>query len=200
MRKNDISMVGKIHEHLQLHASQYKQKTQHPSRPLHKLITYFNSPRLKKTLSSTTAATQHTFPQTPHTVTTTGIKTNMRHIHTSIVSRHLATGGNNKILRTPPPHISSSEEILPTSLVEPLPNSEQINHTSSNHTYTKSTPKHPRTRHTSSLDLWTDPAGMTELLTRSTENWQVDHYRDDLTPPLTRVKGVGRQQHTVRPI
>ena len=26
---------------------------------------------------------------------------------------HLATRGNNKILRTPPPHISSSEEILP---------------------------------------------------------------------------------------
>ena len=37
----------------------------------------------------------------------------MRHIHTSIVSRHLATRGNNKILRTPPPHNSSSEERLP---------------------------------------------------------------------------------------
>ena len=37
----------------------------------------------------------------------------MCRIHTSIVSRHLATRGNNKILRTPPPHISSSEEILP---------------------------------------------------------------------------------------
>ena len=49
----------------------------------------------------------------PHTVTTTDIKTNMHHIHTSIVSRHLATRGNNKILRTPPPHISSSVEILP---------------------------------------------------------------------------------------
>ena len=36
----------------------------------------------------------------------------MRHIHTSIVSRNLATRGNNKILRTPPPHISSSEKIL----------------------------------------------------------------------------------------
>ena len=51
-------------------------------------------------------------PTDPHTVTTTDIKTNMRHIHTSIVSRHLATRGNNKILRTPPPHTSSSEEIL----------------------------------------------------------------------------------------
>ena len=48
----------------------------------------------------------------PNTFTTTDIKTNMRHIHTSIVSRHLATRGNNKILHTPPPHTSSSEEIL----------------------------------------------------------------------------------------
>ena len=51
-------------------------------------------------------------PTDPHTFTTTYIKTNMRHIHTYIVSRHLTTRGNNKILHTPPPHISSSEEIL----------------------------------------------------------------------------------------
>ena len=107
---HDETLTLPIHEHLQLHASQYKQKTQHPSHPLHKHTTYFNTPRLKKTLFLTTAATQQTFP---HTVTTTDIKTNMRHIHTSIVSRHLATRGNNKILRTPPPHTSSSEEILP---------------------------------------------------------------------------------------
>ena len=31
----------------------------------------------------------------------------MRHIHTSIVSRHLSTRGNKKLLRTPPPHIIS---------------------------------------------------------------------------------------------
>ena len=52
-------------------------------------------------------------PTYPYTVTTTDIKTNMRHIHTSIVSRHLATRGNNKIMRAHPPHTSSSEEILP---------------------------------------------------------------------------------------
>ena len=66
-----------------------------------------------KTLYLTTAATQQTCLPDPHTVTTTDIKTNMHHIHTSIVSRHLATRGHNKILRTPPPHISNSEEILP---------------------------------------------------------------------------------------
>ena len=97
--------------------------------------------------TSTLQGSKHYFQQRPlhnniPTVTTTDIKTNMRHIHTSIVSKHLATRGNNKILCTPPPHISSSEEILPPSLVATLPNSEQINLPSSNHTYTKSTPKH----------------------------------------------------------
>ena len=51
-------------------------------------------------------------PTDPNTVTTTDIKTNMGHTHTSIVSRHLATRGNNKILRARSPPISSSEEIL----------------------------------------------------------------------------------------
>ena len=41
------------------------------------------------------------------------IEANMRHIHTSIFSRHLATTGNNQILHTLLPHISSSEETLP---------------------------------------------------------------------------------------
>ena len=77
-----------------------------------------------------------------HTVTTTDIKTNMRHIHTSIVSRHLATRGNYKILRTPPSHIISSKEILPRFTRPTFANSEQINHPFSNHTYTKTTPNH----------------------------------------------------------
>ena len=62
---HDEPLILPIHEHLQLHASQYKQKTQHSSHPLHKHTTYFNTPRLNKTLSLTTAATHQTFPQTP---------------------------------------------------------------------------------------------------------------------------------------
>ena len=88
-----------------------EQKTQHPSHPLHNHTTYLNTPRVNKTLFSTTAVTQQIFPQ--NTVTTTVIKTNMCHMHASIVHRHLVTRGNNKILRTPPLHISSSEEIHP---------------------------------------------------------------------------------------
>ena len=56
--------INKLQD-LQLHTSQYKQKTQHPSHPLHKHTTYFNTPRLK-TLFLTTAASQQTFPRAPH--------------------------------------------------------------------------------------------------------------------------------------
>ena len=44
---HDETLTIPIHEHLQLHASQYKQKTQHPSHPLHKHTPYFHTPRLK---------------------------------------------------------------------------------------------------------------------------------------------------------
>ena len=102
-----------IHKHQQLHASQYKQKTQHPTHPLHTHTTYFNTPRLQKPTIFNNGRYTTNISTNPNTVTTTDIKTNMRHIHTSIVSRHLATRGNNKILRGPPLHISISEEILP---------------------------------------------------------------------------------------
>ena len=108
---HDETLTLPMHVHLQLHASQYKQKTQHPSHPLHKHTTYFNTLRLIYYLCQRPLHNKlHT---DPHTVTTTDIKTNMRHVHTTIVSRHLATIGNYKILRTPPPHISSCEEIHP---------------------------------------------------------------------------------------
>ena len=62
---HDKTLTLPIHEHLQLHASQYKQKTQHPSHPLHKHTPYFNTLRIRTPQSITTAATQQTFPQTP---------------------------------------------------------------------------------------------------------------------------------------
>ena len=77
-----------------------------------------------------------------------------------------------------------------TIIHAPLPNSEQTNLPSSNHTCTKLTPKHIHhhcvplcniNTHNlfncthicttlSPLDLWTDPAGVTALLARWTEN------------------------------
>ena len=84
---HDETLILPIHEHLQLHASQYKQKHNIHHTPYTNIST------------------------DPHTITTTDIKTNMCHIHTSIVSRYLATRGNNSIMHTPQPHISNSEEI-----------------------------------------------------------------------------------------
>ena len=143
----------------------------------------------------TTAAIQQTFPQTPHSHYIRH-KNNMRHIHTSIVSRHLATRGNNNILCTPPPHISSSEERFPTSLVAPFPNSEQTNLPSSNHTYTKS--------HLSPLCTLCN----THTYAPPCHPWshgaagQMERYAGWWTkigmialPPQTRVKGVGRHNH-----
>ena len=69
---HDETLTLPIHGHLQFHASQYKHKTQHPSHPLHKHTTYFNTPRLKNTIFNNCSYTTH-IPTEPHTVTTTDI-------------------------------------------------------------------------------------------------------------------------------
>ena len=99
---HDEILTLPIHEHLQLHASQYKQKTQHPSHSLHKLTLTLQC--LKPIFNNGRSTTN--IPTDSHTVTTTDIKTNI------IISRHLTNSGNAQILRTPPPHIISSAEIL----------------------------------------------------------------------------------------
>ena len=71
-------------------AIKYKQKTQHPSHPLQKHATYFNTPMLKTTIFNNGCYTTN-IPTDSYTVTTTDIKTNMRRIHTYIVSMHLST-------------------------------------------------------------------------------------------------------------
>ena len=91
---HDETLILPIHEHLQLHTSQYKQNTT----SITLKHTIFNNGRYTTNISTD-----------PHTITTTDIKTNIRHIHTYIVSSHIATRVNNKILHTHPPHISCSE-------------------------------------------------------------------------------------------
>ena len=113
----------------------------------------------------------------------------MYHIHTFIVSRHIATRGNNKILRTPSPHISCSEEILPrltpSTLAQLRTNKSPLlksylhkvdakshqsplcplcnTHTHDIHHQFNCT--HIRTT-LSPLGLWTDPTRVMELLAR----------------------------------
>ena len=134
---------------------------------------------------------------------------------------HLATRVNNKILCTPPPHIISSEEILlrltrrtlaqlstnkspflksylhkvdakshPSPLC-PLCNTHTHDtHTTHTHIINCS---HMRTT-LSPLDLWTDPAGVTALLSRLAEKLAGGPLAGTSDPPLSSVMGVGRQQ------
>ena len=83
---HDETLTLPIDEHIQLHASQYKQKTQHPSHPLHKHNNILQHSNAKTLFLTTALHNKHSYR--PHTVTTTDITTNMRHIHTSIVSSH----------------------------------------------------------------------------------------------------------------
>ena len=136
-----------------------------------------------------------------------------------VQSKHLATRGNNKILRTPPPHIISSEEILPRltrrtlaylrSHKSPFLKSYLHKVDAKSHpsplcplcnTHTHDTHhlfncSHIRTT-LSPLDLWTDPAGVTTLLARWTEKQAGGPQagRSESPPPLTRVIEVGRKQ------
>ena len=209
---NDETLIFPIHEHLQLHASQYKQKTQHPSHNLHKHTTYFNTQRLKNTIFNNGRYTTN-IPTDPHTDTTTDMKTNMRHMHTSIVSRHLATRGINKIPHTPPPHISSSEDILPCltrrTLAQLRRNKSYLHKVDApNHihpplcplcnTHTSSLQLHPHIHHIVNPGFVETPLVWTELLARWTgKAGCVDHKQEHRTPPpppLARIMGVGRQQ------
>ena len=173
-----------------------------------------------KTLSLTTAATQQTFLQTP-TQSLQQTKTSMRHIHTSIVSRILATRVNNKILRTPPPHISSSKEILLRLTRRTLAQSEQINHPSSIHIYTKSMSNHIHHHYTPSVALTHTTHNLFKCTPHThhiiTPRFMDRPHRGDCTagqmdgdagwwttsgniglpPSLARVMGVGRQQQAL---
>ena len=158
-------------------------------------------------------------PTDPHTVTTTDIKTNMRYIHTYIVSMHLATRGNKQnTAHTTLPHIRSSEEILPRftrrTLVQLRTNKSPF---LKSYLYKVDTKTHPsplcplcnihthNTHHLfncshihttlSPLELWTDPAGVTALLARWTEKLAGGPQSGNIgLPPLARIMGVGRQQ------
>ena len=118
---HDETLIFHIHEHPQFHASQYTQN--HNIHHIHHII-YTNILQHSKTKNTNFNNGRYitNISTDPYTVTVTYIKTNMCHIHTSIVSRHIGPRGNNKILRTPPPHILAQKKYLSASLV-PLSNS-----------------------------------------------------------------------------
>ena len=85
--------------HKQLHASKVRQRAQYPSHPLYRYTTHNTPQRLMKPTTFNNPQYTTNIPTDQCTVTTADIKANMRDIHTSIVSQHLAAKDNNKILR-----------------------------------------------------------------------------------------------------
>ena len=83
---HDETNILPIQKHLQLHASQVRQKAQYPLHPLHRYTTHNNSQRLKKHTIFNNSQYTTNIPTDPCTVTTADIKANMRDIHTSIDS------------------------------------------------------------------------------------------------------------------
>ena len=160
-------------------------------------------------------------PTDPCTVTTADIKANMRDIHTTIVSQHLTARDNNKILRTHPPQVSSTEENLPRHtrrtlaqlrtnkspfLLSYLHKIDASTHPSplcplcSTHEHTTqhlfSCPQIPTTL--SALDLWRDPSGVAALLDDWREKLAANPIRQQKRTPPNNQGGVGRQQQQQR--
>ena len=210
---HDETNILPIQKHLQLHASQIRQKAQYPSHPLYKYTTHNNSQRLMKPTTFNNSRYTTNIPTDPCTVTTADIKANMRDIHTTIVSQHLAARDNNKILRTHPPQVSSTEENLPRHtrrtlaqlrtnkspfLLSYLHKIDASTHPSplcplcSTHEHTTqhlfSCPQIPTTL--SAMDLWRDPSGVAALL----EDWRRTPIRQQKRTPPNNQGGVGRQQ------
>ena len=106
---HDKTNVLPIHQHLQLHASQIRQKAQHPTHPLHKLTIHPHTPRLIKQTTFNNINYTTNIDTHPDTVTQQQISANSTQIHTSIVQTHLLQRNHNKLIHQHAPKISSSE-------------------------------------------------------------------------------------------
>ena len=97
---------------------QRKSDKKHNTHHIHSTDTLYTQ-LLKKSTTFNNSRYTTNIPTDPWTVTS-DIKAIMCNIHTSIVSQHLAARDNNKILRTHPPQVSSTEENLPRHTRRPL--------------------------------------------------------------------------------
>ena len=103
-----------LKNHLQLHASQIRQKAEHPSHPLHSLIPQNHQPRfIRQTIFHNRDNYTLEIKTDPNTVTDEDINTNMKTIHTALVQKHLDNRQPNKIINRIAPKISTNEKSLP---------------------------------------------------------------------------------------
>ena len=204
---HDETNILPIQKHLQLHASQVRQKAQHPSHPLHRYTTHNTTQQLMKptTFNNLRYTTNNLTDSS--TLTIADIKANVCDIHTR---------DNNKILCTRPPQVSSTEENLPRHtrrtlaqlrtnkspvLLSYLHKIDTSTHPSSlcplccihEHT-TQHLFSCPQIRTTlSALDLWRILPSRAALL----EDWQQNPINQQKWTPPNKEGGVGRhQQHS----
>ena len=101
-----------LNAHLKLHSSQLRQKSQHPTHPLHKFTVLTENERHKK---------QTIFDNNNYTVNINMksdlicedlIQSNLKLIHSHIVSNHLSQRPPNKVLQDQTPSVSPAELLL----------------------------------------------------------------------------------------
>ena len=173
MKPTHETNVLPIHQHLQLHASQIRQKAQHPTHPLHKLTIQPHTPRLKKQTTFNNINYTTNIDTHPNTVKQQQITANASQIHTSIVQTHLLQRNHNKLIHQHAPRSPLPNSPSPEKHVASSPNFEPIKvHTSplcplckTHPTYHQFNCTHLYTSN-SILDLWMSPERVVPLLVR----------------------------------
>ena len=170
-----------LNAHLKLHSSQLRQKSQHPTHPLHKFTVLTENERHKKqTIFDNNNNYTVNINMKSDLICEDLIQSNLKLIHSHIVSNHLSQRPPNKVLQDQTPSVSPAELLLsretrrtlaqlrtnkspllvsylfsigdPRHPSPPCPLCLMHDHTSSHLFECKSLPTS-----ISSLDLWTNP-------------------------------------------
>ena len=102
-----------LNAHLKLHSSQLRQKSQHPTHPLHKFTVLTENERHKK---QTIFDNNNNYTVNINTksdlICEDLIQSNLKLIHSHIVSNHLSQRPHNKVLQDQTPSVSPAELLL----------------------------------------------------------------------------------------
>ena len=102
-----------LNAHLKLHSSQLRQKSQHPTHPLHKFTVLTENERHKKqTIFDNNNNYTVNINMKSDLICKDLIQSNLKLIHSHIVSNHLSQRPPNKVLQDQTPSVSPAELLL----------------------------------------------------------------------------------------
>ena len=102
-----------LNAHLKLHSSQLRQKSQHPTHPLHKFTVLTENERHKKqTIFDNNNNYTVNINMKSDLICEDLIQSNLKLIHSHIVSNHLSRRPPNKVLQVQTPSVSPAELLL----------------------------------------------------------------------------------------